>query len=91
MAATLSPHPGWIVCRKLQQVPVPSVDVLPAWAERGRVRPDDYLVNPILEVCFLAREVPALNAIFRRSRFPGLERLKRLIQHPALSMKALST
>ena len=63
---------GWILCRNLQQIPIPNTDVLPRWAERGRVRPDDYLVNPGLEACMQAKEIAALNAIFRRARFRGL-------------------
>ena len=66
MTSTLSQHPSWIVCRKLQQIPVPTVDVLPRWAERGRIRPDDYLVNPALETCFQAKDIPSLQAIFRK-------------------------
>jgi hypothetical protein len=70
MTATLDQHPNnWIVCRNLQQIPVPTVDVLPRWAERGRIRPDDYLVNPDLETCFQAKEVPSLQAIFRKTRW----------------------
>ena len=68
MVATLKQHPGWIVCRNLTQLAVPSVDVLPRWAERGRIRPDDYLVNPVLEVCYQAKDVANLNAIFHRGR-----------------------
>ena len=64
----LTRHPGWIVCRNLQQIAVPNIDVLPRWAERGRIRPDDYLVNPVLEVCFQAKEVPDLQVIFRKLR-----------------------
>jgi hypothetical protein len=71
----LDRHPGWILCRKLQEIPVPCVDVLGDWAERGRIRPDDYLVNPVLERCFQAREIPDLKAIFRKLRmrhFPSI-------------------
>ena len=66
MSPKLECPAGWIVCRKLQQIPVPHVDVLPRWAERGRIRPNDYLVNPGLEICFQVKELPDLNAIFRR-------------------------
>lgn len=68
MAHTLARIPGWTVCRKYHEIPVPDVDVLPFWAERGRLQPDDYLVNGRLEVCFQAKDVPELNAIFRRTR-----------------------
>ena len=60
----------WIVCRRMQQIPIPDLDVLPRWIERGRLRPDDYLVNPTLEICVQAREDPALNAIFLRRSNP---------------------
>lgn len=68
MAHTLQKVPGWSVCRDYREIVVRDVDLLPFWAERGRLRPDDYLVNSRLEVCFQASEVPELNAIFRRTR-----------------------
>ena len=58
---------GWVICRNFTQIPLPDVDLLPSWAERGRVRPDDYLANSRLEICVLAKEVPELEAIFRRT------------------------
>ena len=68
MTQELNNHPGWILCRNWQQIPVPSVDVLPHWAERGRIQPDDYLVNPDLERCFQVKDVPDLKAILRKKR-----------------------
>jgi hypothetical protein len=64
---------GWVVCRKWQQIDVPNIDVLPRWAERGRIRPDDYLVNLALETCLQAKDIPDLNAIFRKVRMRRLE------------------
>jgi hypothetical protein len=60
----------WIVCRRMQQIPIPDLDVLPRWIELGKLRPDDYLVNPTLEICIQAREDPGLNAIFLRRANP---------------------
>ena len=37
--------PAWIICRKLQAIPVDDDAALLRLAERGRVRPDDYVVN----------------------------------------------
>ena len=68
MTKQLLQHDGWILCRNLQQTPVPGAAVLRRWAERGRIRPDDFLVNPSLERCFRAREVPDLDEIFRKAR-----------------------
>jgi hypothetical protein len=68
MARTLDNRTGWIACRRLQQIPIPDLDVLPRWIERGRIHPDDYLVNPEMEVCFQAKEDPDLNEIFRKTR-----------------------
>ena len=68
MAIELKRRPGWIVCRNRQEIPVPSVDVLPRWAETGRIRPDDYIVNPLIEICVLADEVPDLRIAFREAR-----------------------
>ena len=66
MAQTLLPDSRWVLCRSFHSVPVPKIDVLPLWAERGRLLPDDYLANSALELCFQAKDVPELNAIFRR-------------------------
>ena len=68
MAHALQRDSDWVVCRNFKQIPVPNVEVLPFWAERGRVQPDDYLANSRLEICLQAKEVPELNAIFRRTR-----------------------
>jgi hypothetical protein len=70
---------GWLLCRNLQEIAVPNADVLPRWAERGRLRPDDYLVNPRLELCVQAKDVPDLKAIFRKQRMRYLEPARRLI------------
>jgi hypothetical protein len=66
MTHTLPRDSGWVVCRDFREIPVPDVDVLRTWAERGRLRPDDYLANGRLEMCVQARDVAELNAIFRR-------------------------
>jgi hypothetical protein len=42
--------------------------MLQHWTERGRVRPDDYLVSLDPELCIQARDVVELDAIFRRTR-----------------------
>ena len=86
MLEKLNRHPGWIVCRKLQQIPVPSIAVLPRWAECGRIRPDDYLVNPNLEVCFQIRELPELQAILRRVRKGPLDRIRRTLRSFAMAL-----
>ena len=68
MAHALQRDSDWVVCRNFKQFPVPDVEVLPFWAERGRVQPDDFLANARLEICLQAKEVPELDAIFRRTR-----------------------
>ncbi len=83
MAPTLERAPGWTVCRNYQEIPVPNVDVLATWAARGRLRPDDYLANGRLEVCFQAKDVPELNAIFRRTRRGPFAVLLRMLMAPA--------
>ena len=77
MCNELKRRPGWIVCRNMKEIPVPSIDVLPQWAERGRLLPDDYLVNPIIESCVQVKDVPDLNAIFRAAR---LRRLRSIVK-----------
>lgn len=68
MAHTLQRDPGWSVCRNFKEIAVLDLEVLPLWAERGRLLPDDYLANSRLEICLQAKEIPELNAIFRRTR-----------------------
>lgn len=81
MAHELLQHDGWILCRNLQQIPVPGMSVLLRWAERGRVRPDDFLVNPALECCLRARDFAVLNRIFRQGRplLAFLDRLREVV------------
>jgi hypothetical protein len=77
MTQNLNQCTGWIVCRNLTEIAVPDTGMLPRWAERGRIRPDDYLVNPALETCFQAKDVPELNAIFRKLRPQPLQAIWR--------------
>jgi len=49
------------------------------WAEHGRIRPDDYLVNPSLETCFQAKEIKELEKIFRNARMRHLQFISRLL------------
>ena len=77
MAQTLVDDSRWVLCRNFQAIPIPAIGVLPAWAERGRLLPDDFLVNTALDVCVQAREVPELHDVFRRTRRGLFERLWR--------------
>lgn len=79
MTHSMASQSGWILCRNLEQIPIPNTDVLHAWAERGRVRPDDFLVHPGLETCVQAKDVTDLNAIFRKARWRGLEKVLTLL------------
>jgi len=62
-------QPAWILCRGLHQFPIPDDATLRRWAERSRVRPDDYLFNPRLDTCVQARELPALEIFFKGNIF----------------------
>ena len=53
-------QPAWILCRGVRQFPVPDDSILEQWAERGRIRPDDYLINCRLDTCVQAKDLPAL-------------------------------
>lgn len=66
---------GWILCRNLKEFPVPDNVVLQRWAERGLVRPDDYLVNPGLDACVQAKEIAQLVVIFRKATVRRLEKM----------------
>ena len=63
-----APRPEWILCRKLAAFPIPDNAVLQSWTERGRVRPDDYLVSPRLDVCVQAKDIAELDAVFRKAK-----------------------
>jgi hypothetical protein len=58
-------EPAWILCRGLNQFPIADDAMLQRWAERRRVRPDDYLVNPRLDTCVQAKEMAALKIFFK--------------------------
>jgi hypothetical protein len=67
--ALASCEPAWILCRGLNQFPVADDATLQRWAERSRVRPDDYLVNPRLDTCVQAKDLPALKIFFKDTLF----------------------
>lgn len=79
MTHTLLSDSRWVVCRDFKEIPVPTIDVLPMWAERGRLQPEDYLANGGLEICLQAKEIPELNAIFRKTRKGPLEAIIRIL------------
>ena len=79
MAQALVDDSRWVLCREFRAIPVPSIDVLPSWAERGRLLPDDYLANSPLEICLQAKEVPELNDIFQRTRRGALGTIVRML------------
>lgn len=51
----------------MDQFAVSDNDILRQWAERGRIHPDDYLVNPLIDRCFQAKEIAELRAIFHKA------------------------
>lgn len=81
MAQTLVDDSRWVLCRNFQAIPVPAIDVLPAWVERGRLLPDDFLANSALDVCLQARDVPELNDVFRRTRRGPLQAIVTFCEH----------
>ena len=62
-----APAPGWILCRNLDEFPIPDNAVLRRWTEQGRVRRTDYLVNPRLDTCVQAKDIADLEVIFRKT------------------------
>lgn len=70
-----SRHPAWILCRRMDAFPVPDNDVLRLWAERGRIHPDDYLVNPRLDKCFQAKDIAELKSIFHKAAVLRFEKI----------------
>jgi hypothetical protein len=67
----------------LAAFPVEDDRMLLSWAERGRLRPDDYIVSPRLDVCVQAKEITELAEIFNSAT---LRRLRRI--SPALAWAA---
>ena len=74
-----SHEPAWILCRNLDETLVPDIFTLQIWAERGRIQPDDYLVNPGLDTCVQAKEMAELEVIFRRATVRRLKKISWLL------------
>jgi hypothetical protein len=72
---SLNSKTGWVVCRNFREFSLPDTSLLPRWAEQGRVRPDDYLVHPAMEICLQARQLPELAPIFRMARLGSFGKL----------------
>ena len=72
-----APRPEWILCRKLDVFPVPDNVVLQRWTEQGRIRPDDYLVSPRMDVCVQAKDIAELDAVFRKATARLLGKISR--------------
>lgn len=53
-------QPAWILYRRLDEFPIPDSVVLQRWAERGRIEPDDFLLNPRSDACVQAKEITEL-------------------------------
>ena len=77
--STTAREHAWILCRNLDETPVPDIVTLQCWAERGRVKPDDYLVNSRLDTCVQAREMLELKVIFRQATVRRLEKISSLL------------
>lgn len=75
----MSHAPEWILCRNLDEFPVPDNAVLRRWTEQGRVRPTDYLVNPRLDTCVQAKDIADLEVIFRKTPSHRLGYLSRAL------------
>jgi hypothetical protein len=72
-----APRPEWILCRKLDEFPIPDNSVLQRWTAQGRIRPDDYLVSPRLDVCVQAKDIAELDAVFRKATARLLDKISR--------------
>ena len=70
-------RPDWTLCRNMDECPVPDNTSLRRWAEQGRIRPDDYLINHQLDVCVRASDVAELDVVFRRPAARLLSRVCR--------------
>jgi hypothetical protein len=87
--STAARQPAWILCRKLEAFPIPDDAMLRSWAERGRIRPDDYLVNPCLDTCRQAKEIADLEVIFHQATVQRLEKISSLLAWGASAIRSL--
>jgi len=81
--------PAWIVCRKLQAIPVDDDAALLRLAERGRLRPDDYLVSLCLDICVQAKEIAEVAEIFHETRVRRLRRISPLLAWGVAAIRSL--
>lgn len=68
-------QPAWILYRSLDEFPIADSVVLQRWAERGRIEPDDYLLNPRADTCLQAKEISELKAIFHKAAVRRFEKI----------------
>lgn len=73
------PRPEWILCRNLDEFPIPDQGALLRWTEQGRIRRTDYLVNPRLDTCVQAKDMADLQVIFRKTPWHRLGKLSRAL------------
>lgn len=82
-------EPAWILCRGLHQFPIADDAMLQRWAERSRVRPDDYLVNPRLDTCVQAKDMAALKILVKDS-FGSAIKVSQLLAMGMAAIRSLS-
>jgi len=71
--------PAWIICRKSSAFPIDDDAALLQWAERGRIRRDDYIVDRRLDICVQAKEIAEVEEIFQQTRLRRLRRISPLL------------
>ena len=81
--------PAWIICRKLQAIPVDDNGALLRLAERGRLRPDDYLVSRCLDICLQANEIVEVAEILHYSRVRRLQKISSVLAWGATAIRSL--
>ena len=81
--------PAWIICRKLQAIPVDDDAALLRLAERGRIRPDDYIVNRRLDVCVQAKDIAEVAGILHNARVRRLRKFSSLLAWGAGAIRSL--
>jgi hypothetical protein len=81
--------PAWIICRKLQAIPVDDDVALLRLAERGRLRPDDYVVSQRLDICLQAKEIAEIAEIFHDSTVRRLRKISSLLAWGATAIRSL--
>jgi hypothetical protein len=58
----------WKIKRGDEEFSAADLETLKKWAKQGRVKPEDYVLNPVLEEWMYARDAAELEGIFSKQK-----------------------